>query len=197
MNSNFAVWKEGHVGNWNVNKTTVGFSFVVYWCSGTSLQLCLSWLLNKYKYSTQPTHLGCDSQNGTNLLKGPCLAQSGSSSSKHLEPYWQFSQRPRALVILPIIYIDRLKLCSHLYSFAPRLSKMNLQSWKHSSLISPSCWFLVFSNNCGVWDRLNTVHSGSPSILICFTAHHSAFSELSTQTIRGTLQYCWKSRIWS
>lgn len=121
----------------------------------------------------------------------------GSTSSKHLEPQWHFSQRPRALVILPIIYIDWLKLCSHLYSYAPRLSKMNVQCWRHSSLISPSRWFLFFSNNCEVWDVRNIVHSESSSILISFTAHHPAFSLLSTQPATGSSQHCLESRLWS
>ena len=100
-------------------------------------------------------------------LRDPAWLSPGSTSSEHLEPQWQFPHRPWVWVVLLIIYTDQLKLCSHLYSYALRLSKMNWQSWKHSSLISPSHWFLSFSNNRGVWDTVDTARPGSPSILVC------------------------------
>jgi hypothetical protein len=104
-------------------------------------------------YSTQLTCLGC---------KDPCWLSPGSTA-KHLKPNWQFSQKPRALVILLIIYIE-YRLCSHLYSYAHRLNKIHLQSWKAFILDMPFTQVLFFSNSCRMWGAQNTILSECLSI---------------------------------
>lgn len=173
--------------NWNVNKTTVGLSLFI-----GALGILCSFVFHGCLINRNTVHSlhtwGAIHRMALIHLRDPAWLSPGSTSSEHLEPHWQFPHRPWAWVVLLSIYTDQLKLCSRLYSYALRLSKMNLQSWKHSTLISPSHWFLSFSNNCGVWDTLNTAHPGSPSILVCFAAHHSAFSVLSPQTTMDTLK---------
>lgn len=177
MKSNSAVCEEGHVGKLKMcTKQQLGFlplfidalgilcSFVFHGC-----------LINKN--TVHGLHdWGVIHRTVVIPWRDPVWLSPGSTSSKHLEPHWHFSQRPRALVILPIIYIDQLKTCRHLHSSAPRLSKMNLQSWKRSSLRSPSCRFIFFS------DRVEARAHWAPFIQ---KAHPSSFASLPAVCLRG------------
>lgn len=119
-------------------------------------------------------------------LRDPAWLSPGSTSSEHLEPHWQFPHRPWVWVVLLIIYTDQLKLCSHLYSYTLRLSKMNLVL---KAFILDTPFTLIFILFKQPWGLGHSGHcsSGKPIHSRLLAAHYSAFSVLSPQRTMDTL----------